>query len=842
MNFCFKYSVCFFIINICFQSVFAAGLEFNQNRGTIEIVNNGKTLEISTKAPEFIFEKSKTAENICHRAIEGELKTGEIVELSYPAIKVSDQTSLEVKVLFEFSKSESLVRKWAKYRIISGLDSLLLKQIILEKINTSEMIVEMHKGWLQSYPAFTDGFFMGLEFPVANNSIKNDILTLSHNPGIDLESGIWYESKKAVFGISDPGKEKQKFKQYINANRPEPHKLHFNYNSWWTSPVPFTEKDILELMNTFKTELYDRSGVSFDTFCLDMGWSEKKSIWQVSRERFPVEFENIQKISAQMKANLGLWVSPSSHYNGGLDNKWAEDNGYEVTHVNYKGREYLRCCLAGKKYQTAFANNIIDLVKRFGVRHIKFDGISFICKDKNHGHYPEYLSYEKIAQGMIDVFETIREQAPDIWFETTCMGWDPSPWWLFYANSVIGTYGTDAPQGRVPCPVYRESYTSARDYFNLQGAAMLNIPIAAQEVLGIIHQTKEPFLNDAITTIMRGHSFLPLYINPKYMNDVRWLQLGNILKWARNNSDILQQTQPLLPNAWKPNLLPKFSNDMQMPRQPYGYAHWKTDEGLILLRNPWIVPQHYYISLDENTSLWEKIKNLSVVSLYPQIRLYGEDVKFNDCLAIPLAPYETVVLRIAKNNKLKNVPLAKNCIGGKLQTAVNHQQIKKIIFEEKPCDPNSSYGRLLLKNDSAYQLKLKADVLVKSSKAKLLILSEGEEKATPIANINIDGKVATTQIKNSNRWNATHLECREFWSFVVVDLQKGKSKIDIDVLLSGKSTNISAWIWGLDNPEDTFKYNGRLPAPELISLDSAVLLQLTETAEISEIEKRKNLN
>jgi len=837
MNFAFKHAVCFFIIYISFQPAFATHFKFNQSGDTIEIVNSGQTLQISTKAPQFIFEKNATPENIRYTAIEGQLNTGQIVQLTYPLIKVSDQISLEVKLLLQFSKSESLLRKWAKFRVTAAPETMLLKQIILEKINTADRIIEMHQGWLQSYPAFTDGFFIGLEFPVANNTIKNDILTISHNPGIDLKSGIWYESKKAVFGIAEPGKQKQKFKQYINAHRPLPHKLHFNYNSWWTAPSPFTEKDILDLMNTFKTQLYDRTGVSFDTFCLDMGWSQRKSIWQISKERFPDEFNNIRKVSAQMEANLGLWVSPSSHYNGGLDNKWAEDNGYEVIHVHHKGRDYLRCCLAGENYQAAFTNNLADIVKRFGVRHIKFDGISLICNDKNHGHYPEYLSYEKIAQGMISVFRGIRKQAPDIWFETTCMGWDPSPWWLFYVNSVIGTYGTDAPQGRVPCPVYRESYTSARDYFNLQGAAMLNIPIAAQEVLGIIHQTEEPFLNDALTTIMRGHSFLPLYINPKYMNTVRWSQLGDILKWARKNSDILQQTQPLLPNAWESNLLPKFSNDAQMPRQPYGYAHWKNDEGLILLRNPWIVPQHYYISLDKNTTLSKKIKKLSVVSLYPQVRLYAKDIKFNDCLDIPLAPYETVVLRISKNNKLKNIPPAKNCIGGKLQISVNYQQIKKIIFEEKPTDPNDDYAKLLLENDSAYQLKLKADVLVKSPKAKLLILSEGDEKATPVVDIKINGQPAVAQIKNSNYWYETHLEYVEFWTFVEVDLQKGKSKIDIKALLSGKSTNISVWLWAIDNSENTFKYDGRLPAPELLSLDSAVLLKPTDTSQILETGK-----
>jgi hypothetical protein len=57
--------------------------------------------------------------------------------------------------------------------------------------------------------------------------------------------------------------------------------------------------------------------------------------------------------------------------------------------------------------------------------------------------------------------------------------------------------------------VFRESYTSARDFYNTQRATYLMALISAQEVPGIIHQTTEPFDNDAGTTIMRGHIFLP---------------------------------------------------------------------------------------------------------------------------------------------------------------------------------------------------------------------------------------------------------------------------------------------------------------------------------------------
>jgi len=46
---------------------------------------------------------------------------------------------------------------------------------------------------------------------------------------------------------------------------------------------------------------------------------------------------------------------------------------------------------------------------------------------------------------------------------------------------------------------------NARDYFNLQGRLAAD-PICAEEVLGIVHQSREPFMNDAWSSSSR-HSF-----------------------------------------------------------------------------------------------------------------------------------------------------------------------------------------------------------------------------------------------------------------------------------------------------------------------------------------------
>jgi len=64
----------------------------------------------------------------------------------------------------------------------------------------------------------------------------------------------------------------------------------------------------------------------------------------------------------------------------------------------------------------------------------------------------------------------------------------------------------------------------------------------------------------------------------------------------------------------------------------------------VLLRNPWIEPQTYTVKLAIDPYVAAGATRLSAVSIYPEARVYGTDLKPGDTLNVPLAPYETVVL------------------------------------------------------------------------------------------------------------------------------------------------------------------------------------------------------
>lgn len=129
-------------------------------------------------------------------------------------------------------------------------------------------------------------------------------IVLAHQTGFRLQPGKWYDSKKAVYCAAPKGNEKEAFRSYITSNRSANNELHVNYNSWWTSPVPFLEMNIFDLMKMFKDKMFVPYKCLFNTFCIDMGWSNPKSIWKIDTLLFPEKFTRIQQAAMQAIKNL----------------------------------------------------------------------------------------------------------------------------------------------------------------------------------------------------------------------------------------------------------------------------------------------------------------------------------------------------------------------------------------------------------------------------------------------------------------------------------------------------------------------------------------------------------
>jgi hypothetical protein len=817
----------------------AAQPSFEFQAGQLQVKNDGQVMTVSLQSPVLTVDGRQIAGVA---AIGGTAKSsGENTwEISYPDIPLDASTHLEIKSYLQWSARESVLRRWSRMRTADGTAAPLLQEVVLDRVD-----LQGQEAWThgtgeasnryvlaegpQSHPFFVTGQFMGIEFPVSATRCADGAVLLSHRPGRKLRPGEWYQTRTAIRGMAAAGEELARFQEYIQLNRPKPDGFHVNYNSWWTSPVPYRETDIVGLMKRFEDGLYKAHGVAFDTFCIDMGWSNPKTLWGIDAQQFPDGFKPLQEAAAKMNSRLGLWISPSSYYPQALDNDWALSQGFESTTIRRAdGQSQRLLCLGGKRYSAKFRETLVEMAAKFGVSHIKLDGINLECTEKDHGHEPGAESSEAIAEGLIEAVAAARQANPQLWAESTCFGYNPSPWWLFHVNSVIGTFGDDSPVGRVPCPVYRESGTTARDFFNLQGAQLLPVPTVGQEVLGIIHQTNDPLLNDAVMVVMRGHMFLPLYVNPKYMDDARWKSLAALLRWARQNADLLSNTRPLLPPSWQTGSLPHLTDAGTMPREPYGYAHVKGNKALIAVRNPWVAPQSYSITLSRQLGFTRELSNATAVRLYPEHQSCAKGLSFNDTLKVQLNPYETVVISLGDE---PSAAVPSPPTGPTLEAPRCEHRLERIQFTPGGAALGPDWTSRVGDADAAVRFALKADIRVAAPSAELLVLYEGKTSpGVPIGTVKLDNKDAEAEtISSAAGWSATVLQAPEHWTFLRVPISKGEHAVVIEQYVTADVLKISAWLRAYKPGSPQIEENG-LPQPETIPLDGVLLMEPQDVA------------
>ena len=100
----------------------------------------------------------------------GDIRKSEKVpyRLSYAPVELQGGGKIEIQLLIQWSPTDKLLHKWVKYSL-SGMDHpILLKEIILDKLEATDLTSNLPTLPGQSYPVFMDGFFAGIEYPVSS--------------------------------------------------------------------------------------------------------------------------------------------------------------------------------------------------------------------------------------------------------------------------------------------------------------------------------------------------------------------------------------------------------------------------------------------------------------------------------------------------------------------------------------------------------------------------------------------------------------------------------------------------------------------------------------------------
>ena len=349
----------------------------------------------------------------------------------------------------------------------------------------------------------------------------------------------------------------------INRNNAQPGREHLDNTK---------ADDVLDVLNHWKSDFYDRYNVTPSIYIIDDGWDEYGE-WKFHKS-FPNEMRDMADLAEEMGAGVGAWLGPVGGY--------GQSGTYRRQYWDGKGGMQL----SNPAYYKAFKDAAYNLVMNQGdYRFFKFDGISgqFTSVGPDAGD-----TGNENAEGIIRLERYVREELrEDIFFNTTVGTW-ASPFWYQYTDA---TWRQENDHDRIGNnSVNRENWITYRDRLVYQNY-VTNSPICPINTLmthGFILTKFGPpagdsreykhVLNELRCAFVCGSGLVELYNDYDLMNSINdgklWADLAECIAWQQRNADVLPDIHWVGGNPWdgsKTNV--------------YGWASWNGKKATLALRN-----------------------------------------------------------------------------------------------------------------------------------------------------------------------------------------------------------------------------------------------------------------
>ena len=431
-------------------------------------------------------------------------------------------------------------------------------------------------GKVKGSPLTVGNVFLGFESPLSQCSVQGDEGNCRLESGVPITAGL-EESYSAVIGLAGPGHEpgqmRRSFLTYLERERAHPYRAFLHYNSWFDLGyrLPYTQAEALDRIHAIGEELNKKRGVTLDSFLFDDGWDDTNDLWKV-RADFKDGFKPLTEAAAEYGAAPGIWLSPWGGYATAKQQRLvtARRDGYEIVNDGL--------ALSGPKYYKLFHDAVTRMVTEDGVNQFKFDGTG------NADQVVAGSAFTNDFDAAIHLIGDLRQLKPDIFINLTTGTW-PSPFWLFYADS-IWRGGEDT--GFAGVGSQREQWITYRDgetYANIVEGGRL-FPLNSLMLHGIVYGRKHKqlssdgghdFANEVHSYFATGTDLQELYITPELLSAADWDTLAEAAKWARINAETLKDTHWVGGDPKKGEV--------------YGWAAWSRDKAILTLRNPSDKPQ-----------------------------------------------------------------------------------------------------------------------------------------------------------------------------------------------------------------------------------------------------------
>jgi len=423
-------------------------------------------------------------------------------------------------------------------------------------------------GVVDGSPVVVGTFFCGCENPMAENRVSADhevSCRLTRNA--ELKDGETL-SQGFVLGVAEPGQIRRGVLAYINSARAHPTRPFLHYNSWFDiawDKQKFNETQCLDAIDQFGQQLVRERGVRLDSFLLDDGWDDNKTLWQF-HSGFPPGFSPLKAAAAKYDFGIGVWVSPFGGYDLAKQQRlqYASQFGYETNGSGFS--------LAGPKYYALFHEICLKMIETYGVNQFKFDGLAAGARANEDG-------LTRDGDAMLKLVADLRTAAPDLYINQTTGTW-PSPFWLLDVDSTWRGGADHDFQGTGSWCQQWMTYRDAQTYHNVVKVAplyplnslMLHGIIYAKNAAHLTSMSDADFASQTREFFGTGTQLQELYLTPSGLNRQNWDDLAEAARWARRNADVLADSHWVGGDPGQSEV--------------YGYAAWSPRLGILTLRNP----------------------------------------------------------------------------------------------------------------------------------------------------------------------------------------------------------------------------------------------------------------
>jgi hypothetical protein len=579
----------------------------------------------------------------------------------------SEETGAHVKVVYRWDTSDPVLRKSVTIENRGSAAWNRLLNVKLGCYNTGGASVsDRPSGGIYSvpvprefplagsshvergFPVYVETeFFLALAHPAGIAEGADGRVVLRQFPGVTLAPGTAFQCMEAVYGVANTGEARQCFVTHLQSRmlrvvrgHDRAYTIFDNFGSWPSDSFSNSEAYVLHSLKLL-AESQKKAGVHFDLCSVDFWVDYHGTLKECDPERFPNGLKRIEHALDHMGTAMGLWIDGSLEFwtiGGNPDSEVQACMNYDLQkpdslkEVQMERRAF---CRATEPIRSMYTDAFRYHIRKNGVRLLKFDNTSCICVNPKHDHLPGLYSTEAIENGLIDFFQSLYTECPDV-FLMLYWGYK-SPWWLLHADTLFDS-GLDmeaASPSNQPALYLRDSVTQKLD----QGQRFAsNIPALGKDSLGVwlsgwgwnSQIGKERWQEGFVMDICRGSLLGQIWGDNDWLSPAEWTQLADFLALLKAHPECFANSGFILGDPLK--------------NEPYGYSCSDKRRAFLAINNATWQDHIVKLELGTNCGLPDDGR-WDLYRWYPRpARLMGEREVFGSEVVMAMRPFEVVLL------------------------------------------------------------------------------------------------------------------------------------------------------------------------------------------------------